>query len=236
VRIRAVTLDAAGTLFDVAEPVGVTYARVAARHGVALAAGDVDRRFRAAMATAPPMAFGGTDPADLATQERGWWQAVVATALGPAAAEVAPACFGELFEHYARAEAWRVYADVPSALAALRARGVRIAVVSNFDGRLPGLLAGLGLAPLLDHALHSTRAGCAKPAPAIFRAALAAIGVTPAEALHAGDGVTADVDGARVAGLRPVLVDRVGRRPPLPPTVVAIRALDELPALVAQAL
>ena len=230
--LGAVTLDAAGTLFDVAEPVGVTYARVAAHHGVRLVAEDVERRFRAAMAAAPPLAFPGAGAPDLPERERAWWRTVVQAALGSGAAPVAGACFADLFAYYARPAAWRVYPEVPAVLEALRASGLRLAVVSNFDGRLPGLLAGLGLSPFLDHVLHSSRVGCAKPDARIFHAAVAALGVPPGHALHAGDSVGVDVEGARAAGLRAVLVDRGGHRPPLPPGVAAIRSLGELPVLV----
>src|SRR5205807_1475626 len=94
-----------------------------------------------------------------------------------------------------------------------------LAVVSNFDGRLPRVLASLGLRPLVDLVVHSTAAAAAKPDPAIFRAALSALGVAPSAALHAGDGPVADVEGARRAGLRAVLLDRRpehGRRRSLP--------------------
>ena len=107
----------------------------------------------------------------------------------------------------------------------------RLAVVSNFDGRLPRVLASLGLRPLVDLVVHSTAAAAAKPDPAIFRAALSALGVAPSAALHAGDGPVADVEGARRAGLRAVLVDRGDHRPRLPADVPRIAALSELSAL-----
>jgi len=229
--LGAVTLDAAGTLFEVAEPVGTTYARLAARHGITLAPAEVERGFRTALAAAPPLAFPGGSPARLADHERAWWYAVVRRTFGAAGmSSHFDACFAELFDFYARAAAWRVFADAPEALRALRARGLRVGVVSNFDTRLIGLLDQLGLAPLVDRIVHSTRAGVAKPDPAIFHLALEALGVPPAEALHAGNEVVADVEGARAAGLRAVLVDREGRLAPLPPGVPRVRTLAELVA------
>lgn len=229
--LGAVTLDAAGTLFEVAEPVGVTYARVAARHGIGVTATELDRAFRAALAGAPPLAFPGASPVRLPDHERAWWYAVVRRTFGAAGmSSHFDACFAELFDFYARAAAWRVFADAPEALRALRARGLRVGVVSNFDTRLVGLLDQLGLAPLVDRIVHSTRAGVAKPDPAIFHLALEALGVPPAEALHAGNEVVADVEGARAAGLRAVLVDREGRLAPLPPGVPRVRTLAELVA------
>jgi putative hydrolase of the HAD superfamily len=229
--LRAVTLDAAGTLVEVAEPVGATYARIAAEHGIAVTPVDLERGFRTAFAAAPPLAFPGGSPTRLGEHERAWWYAVVRRAFGRgAAASTFDACFGELYAHYARPAAWRVLPEVAGALADLRARGLRLAVVSNFDGRLPGLLAGLGLAELVDAIVHSTAVGAAKPDPAIFHAALERLGACPDEALHAGDGLLEDVEGARGAGLAAVLVDRTGRAAEPPAGVPTIAGLDELPA------
>ena len=230
--IRAVTLDAAGTLFEVAEPVGATYARLAAAHGIAIAADAVDRGFRAAFAAAPPLAFPGASPTRLAEHERAWWYTVVRAAFGPAAhAAGFDVAFDAIFAHYARADAWRVFPEVPAALAALRGRGVRLAIVSNFDGRLRDLVDGLGLAPLVDATLWSTRVGHAKPAPEIFAAATGALGVAPGNALHVGDGAIADVEGARRAGMTAILVDRRAASP-APAGVRTVASLAELPPLL----
>jgi len=227
--LGAVTLDAAGTLLEVAEPVGVTYARVAARHGIRAVATELDRAFRYALGGAPPLAFPGASPVRLPDHERAWWYAVVRRTFGGAAASPGfDACFAELFALYAEPAAWRVFADAPAALRDLRARGLRIAVVSNFDGRLTRLLEGLHLAPLVDAVVHSSRAAAAKPDPAIFRAALAALGVAPSAALHVGNDVVADVEGARAAGLAAVLIQRDGDPPPLPAGVPCIRTLAGL--------
>ena len=103
------------------------------------------------------------------------------------------------------------YPEVDGVLRELRARGVRLVVVSNWDVSLHEVLARTGLAALVDGAVTSAELGVAKPDPAIFAAALeVAGGVAPGEALHAGDSVEADVAGARAAGLHAVLVRRDG--------------------------
>ena len=233
--LRAVTFDAAGTLFGIAEPVGETYARVAARHGIRVPASKADAGFRRAFSTAPPLAFPGASPTRLATHERAWWYTIVRRALGtPASGPAFDACFDELYEYFATAAAWRVFPDVPGALAALRAHGLRLAVVSNFDARLDGLLEGLGIRRLLDAVVCSSHAGSAKPDPAIFGAALAALDVPASVTLHAGDDLVADVLGARTAGLSAVLVCRSGPPPALPPDVEAIASLTELSVVVAE--
>ena len=227
--IRALTFDAAGTLIEVAEPVGATYARIAGRHGIAVAPAEVDRRFRAAMSAAPPLAFADISAVGLRAREREWWRAVVRGALGaPTNLAAFDRCFDELFEHYAGAAAWRVFPDVAQTLGALRTRGFAVAVVSNFDSRLEPLLADLGIGRLADHVLVSSRVGYAKPDPTIFRVACTTLGIPMRSAVHVGDSVALDVVGALAAGVGAVLVDRDGRRPVLPEGTRAITSLAEL--------
>jgi putative hydrolase of the HAD superfamily len=225
---RGVTLDAAGTLIEVAEPVGVTYARIAGRHGLALAPDVAAAGFRAAFASAPPL--GMTTERDVYARE--WWRSVVRASFGAAAGDaVFEACFAELFAYYARADAWRVFPEVPDTLRQLRADGVALAVVSNFDARLPGILGGLGVESLVDAIVFSTGVGAAKPAPAIFHHAVAAMGASLDETIHCGNDPVADVRGARAAGLAAVLIDRTGTGAAVPPDVPTIVTLAELPAV-----
>jgi putative hydrolase of the HAD superfamily len=232
-RAAAVTLDAGGTLVEVVEPVGTTYARIAGRFGIALDPAVAGDRFRAAFSLAPPLAFPGASPTRLPEHERAWWYAVVRHAFGPAASHPAfDACFDALFAHYAAATAWRLFPEVPGALATLRAHGVRLAVVSNFDRRLVGLLADLGLASAVDRIVYSSGVGAAKPDARPFTEALRRLGAAAADTLHVGDDLRSDVEGAAAAGLRPVLLDR-RRRGPVP-GVTTIATLAELPALALQ--
>lgn len=227
--LAAVTLDAAGTLLGPAEPVGATYARLAARHGVRADADAVDARFRRAFAAAPPLAFPGASPAQLEAHERAWWLALVRQAFGGGVRGAQlDAVFADCWAHYARAAAWRLYPDVAPALTAVRARGLRLAVVSNADARLATVLAELGLDRAVDAVICSARVGAAKPDPGIFRVALRAIGATPERAIHVGDSPVDDVQGAHAAGLAAVLVDRDGRHPVPPAGARMIRTLAAL--------
>lgn len=105
------------------------------------------------------------------------------------------------------------FPEVPGVLRALRAGGVTLVVVSNWDVSLHEALATAGLTPLLDGAISSAEAGAAKPDPAIFARALALAGGNrrAADAVHVGDEAV-DLDGARAAGIAPVLVRRDGTR------------------------
>jgi 2-haloalkanoic acid dehalogenase type II len=122
----------------------------------------------------------------------------------------------------------RVFPDAPPALRALRARGLRLVVVSNWDSSLPEWLERTGLAELVDGVVSSAVVGAEKPSPRIFEVALDLAGVARGEALHVGDSMATDVGGARAAGVRAVLIARGGGAPE---GVQAIRSLEELPSL-----
>lgn len=121
------------------------------------------------------------------------------------------------------------FPDVVPALRDLRERGLSLVVVSNWDISLPDGLASAGLERLLDGAVSSAEVGLAKPAAEPFRAGLALAGVGASEALYVGDSVDTDIEGARAAGLRAVLVSRGGDAPPRVESVV--RSLEQLPSL-----
>jgi putative hydrolase of the HAD superfamily len=121
------------------------------------------------------------------------------------------AFFNDLFAYYAASDAWRLYPEVIDTLAALKARGVRMSVISNFDSRLLPILAGLGAAPFFDQVFVSSRMGYAKPDPRIFHAALQHHGLSANEALHVGDSEFNDQRGAAGAGLKGILIDRSER-------------------------
>ncbi len=203
--IRAVLFDATGTLLAPADPVGETYARVAARHGAPLPAWRLGDAFARIHASSPPPVFPGTPTAELPARERAWWRAVVRGTLraadGTARVDDFEAFFDELFRFYAGAGAWRQLPGARQALTALRKRGLRTAVVSNFDGRLRGILDGLGLSPLLDAVVLPSDAGAAKPDPAIFLCALEALACAPGEAVFVGDDAHRDLAAARSLGI-----------------------------------
>lgn len=97
------------------------------------------------------------------------------------------------------------------ALAVLRSRGYRMAVISNADGRVEGLIRGAGLAPHFEFVLDSHVEGVEKPDPEIFLRACRRMGVEPGRSLYVGDLYPVDVVGARRAGLWTVLLDPLGR-------------------------
>lgn len=119
---------------------------------------------------------------------------------------------------------WRAYDDVRPAFERLRARGLKVGIVSNWDRRLEHLLRGLGLAEMIDTVVSSAVVGMRKPDPRIFEYACSAIDVAPANCVHVGDHQYADILGATAAGMTAVLIDRHG----VDQTGTAIPSLDAL--------
>lgn len=206
--IRAVLFDAVGTLIDLREPVGETYSRAVAEQGLRISAWRMGDAFARVVAAAEPLVFPEAEPVELPTLEREWWRRVVrSTFLAADSARRVPdfdACFEGLWRHYATPAAWLAREGAAETLAGLREQGLRTAVVSNFDGRLPGLLEALGLAPLLDTVVLPSDAGAAKPDPRIFLLALQRLDLAAAEALFVGDDAHHDLEGARAVGLEAV--------------------------------
>lgn len=122
------------------------------------------------------------------------------------------------------------YPDAAPALEALRAGGRRLAIVSNWDCSLGDWLEPAGLTGLVDCVVTSAVTGAAKPDPVIFRTALELLGATQADAVHVGDSLDKDIDGARAAGIRAILIERGNEQPPA--GVETIRSLADLPSLL----
>ncbi len=97
----------------------------------------------------------------------------------------------------------------PTVLAALRAR-VPLALCSNFSHSETALevLRDSGLQEHLDVVVISDAVGIRKPRPEIFRSVLEALGTDPAETLHVGDNLSADVGGANAVGMRTAWITR----------------------------
>lgn len=122
------------------------------------------------------------------------------------------------------------FADTKPALRALRLAGVTLVVVSNWDVSLHEMLAKTGLRAMVDGAIASAEAGSAKPDSLIFARALALAGAQARLTWHVGDSLDADVEGARRAGIEPVLIDRA--RGAAPAGVRRVTSLAELPGLI----
>lgn len=138
--------------------------------------------------------------------------------------------FEALYARFGDPDVWRFYDDVEPVLRELRSRGLRVGIISNWDTRLKRISDGLGLTPLVDFLVISAEAGMRKPDPRIFHLALEKAGVRPEEAMHVGDLPEEDAEGARRAGVRPILIDRRKRITPnsFPADVRVVASLSDL--------
>lgn len=216
----AVLFDAAGTLIELREPAGRTYARCAEPYGVRLPAWRLEDALGRILAAAPPMVFPGQTPAAAAVRERDWWRSVVRQSFLAADSTARfsdfDAFFDALYEHFSSVGCWRLREGCREALDALARLGIARAVVSNFDQRLPALLRELGVAGLLDAVVLPAEAGAAKPDRRIFELALARVGAVPERSVFVGDSPERDLAAAASVGLRAIDVATLATLSDLP--------------------
>lgn len=124
----------------------------------------------------------------------------------------------------------KVLPDTVPTLKKLKQAGYYLAVISNSDGTVTGELQRAGLDEYLEFVIDSSDVGVEKPHPEIFEMALDRSGIKPHEAIYVGDTYPIDVGGAELAGLRGILIDRVGAYPDA--TCPRIKSLSELSGLV----
>jgi putative hydrolase of the HAD superfamily len=217
--VRAVLLDALGTLVELPAPWPALVEELAAR-GVVIDEEQARAALRAEMAYYRAHHDEATGFAEL-DDLRDRCTEVLRAAL-PEHARSAANLRGALLASLR----FRAYPEVPGVLDELRELGVARVVVSNWDVSLRAVLDETGLAPLLDGLVISAEVGASKPDPAIFARALAVAGVSAGEALHVGDTAAADLAGARAAGIRALHLDRSGADGD------ALASLAELPGLV----
>ena len=136
-----------------------------------------------------------------------------------------------LMDAYARLEA---YQDAAPALAALRARGLKLAILSNGSPRMLAQAArSAQIDTLLDHVISVEDVGIYKPHPSVYRLACDKLGVWPAEIVFVSSNGW-DAWGAKAAGLRVAWCNRAGQpKERLTEAPDAeLRSLAELPALL----
>ncbi len=152
----------------------------------------------------------GTD----ASRQPSYFETILDVLGVPTAAR--PAIAAALREENIRDSLWRIiHDDTPAVLAALRARGYTLGIVSNADGRVAAGLRAAGLSDHFTAVIDSHVVGVEKPDRRIFDLALAGCGAEPSTALFVGDIYEIDVQGARNAGIAPLLLDPLGLYPPV---------------------
>lgn len=166
----------------------------------------------------------------------GWGKMVgtIATRAGLDESRVAELLDAAWPEHE-RLNLWcKVPEGLGDALDAIRAKGVKVAIISNSEGMLDRLFTELGILRHFDRVVDSGKVGVEKPDPRIFEIAMKEFDVPPSRTLHLGDVFATDILGARAAGIRYGLIDPFGHYegkhadvPRVPGAVEVARAVEE---------
>jgi putative hydrolase of the HAD superfamily len=208
--VRAVAFDAVGTLIHPDPPAAEVYAAVGRRFGSRRSAADCRRRFAAA--------FGRQEALDRVSEfktdagrELLRWRAIVGEVLDDATDP--EACFHELYDHFARPQAWRCEPETAAVLDWLGRRGYALVIASNYDARLRPVVTGMRELGPVRHLVISSEVGWRKPAAAFFAAVCRSVRLPPHQVLFLGDDRENDHDGALSAGLRGLLLDPDGSDP-----------------------
>lgn len=210
--ITTVTFDVGNTLLTCdPNPAGI-YSEILSRRGRAVSPDEIEPVFAAAWAemqerTPPGIDRYGSQPGG----EKMWWGAFLREVLARLGFQTAwEPLLDELYAAFSRPEIWKLYPETPGTLGALRTRGIDMAVISNWDRRLPEILDNLELTDFFSTITVSAIEGVEKPAAEIFARTLQRLGAEPGETIHIGDSPLEDYDGSRAAGMTAVLIDRPG--------------------------
>ncbi|MFP4336852.1 MAG: HAD-IA family hydrolase [Halothece sp.] len=209
---RVIFFDAVGTLFGVKGSVGEVYSAIARRFGVLTSPEELNQAFYQVFKTASPPAFPDVPLPQIPEKEFQWWRDI--TKLTFQKVGVAhkfidfDVFFTRLYRHFATASPWEVYPDVIPSLQRWQEQGVELAVISNFDSRLYGVLTALKLRSFFSSITISSEVGAAKPDPKIFQSAIAQYQVQPEQTWHIGDSRREDYEGAKAVGMQGFLLKR----------------------------
>ena len=137
--------------------------------------------------------------------------------------------FEEVFEAFGHAEHWEVRPELRPVLQTLKEQQYELGIISNFDTRLFQILKELSLSIYFDTITISSLVQAVKPSHEIFQYALDEHAIEPYEALHVGDSIREDWEGATKSGLKAVLLREKSE---VSENILRISSLHELPDLL----
>ena len=215
--IKVIFFDAVGTLFDVKGSVGEVYLGYAKKYGVPATEQikkALNEAFKQTLKDMPLPIFSVDQPEKLKQCERLWWFDVVhAVFYRVGMFEGFDDFFDEVFAAFGQSIHWELFPETREVLSQLRHQGFELGIISNFDSRFFQVSRALGINGFFDSVTISSLVGAVKPAKKIFSHALDQHMLFPQEALHVGDHLIEDFEGARQAGLHAVLIDRSSKKP-----------------------
>ncbi|WP_454061798.1 HAD-IA family hydrolase [Candidatus Nitrospira salsa] len=230
--IKVVFFDAAGTLIHINGSVADVYLQYAKKYGVQPTPdlkSAIQSAFSQAFQQAPPAIFHVSQPEKLKQCERLWWFDIVhAVFYRVGMFERFDDYFEEVYEAFGTGLHWKADPEVFPVLQTLKDLGYELGIISNFDTRLFQILDDLSLRSFFDTVTISSLVQSVKPSKQIFHFALNEHVVEPHEALHIGDSVKDDWEGAVQAGLHAVLLNGTGKSSHSAQSIQSFTQLPEL--------
>ncbi|KAJ3844680.1 HAD-like domain-containing protein [Lentinula raphanica] len=214
--IRLVTFDALHTLITPRWPIHVQYAMTFEPYLGTLDPNSIKRSFKTAL-----KALQVEKPAYKHGSQNWWAEVIKRTALGAGAnprildtslEDIVP----RLMNRFSSREGYRIFEDAHPTLRALHKRQIYTAVISNSDSRMRSVLTDLDLPGYTIPIVLSEEEGIEKPAKEIFLRTIERVNsmrgerIRPVQCIHVGDELEADYYGATKAGMRALLLRRMG--------------------------
>lgn len=212
-QFKLITFDCTNTLFYFKSPPEVQYLRTAVAHGIKEENFDKDLmklNFRKCFKelTQKHPNFGR----DTIFHHKWWEHLVVSVLMQSSRVELDRQTLvriaSKLIQQFSTRECWGKFDKSNELIAALKDAGKTVGVISNFDPQLHAILRDMEV-PQLDFVVTSYEAGVEKPKAEIFQRAIEASGlaIKPNEALHIGNEIQKDFEGARNAGWSAILIN-----------------------------
>ena len=199
--VKAVLLDLGGTLVSTTE-IPEVYRRILGAHGIKRSVEEISQ--------AQKEVEKQLDIQELAVLfEEYWirWNLLILRRLG--IEENAEALAQKIADRWWDYADVMLYPDVEETLQKLRVMGVKMGIVTNgLKSDYRQILEKVGLLDFFDVKVGIDNVGKMKPDRDIFLYALNELDASPSETLFVGDQLLEDYEGARKAGLTPLLIDR----------------------------
>jgi len=221
--INTISFDATGTLFDPMPSIGGIYAEILQQHDVFLFEPELEMRFMAEFHKSRSAPLTIVDE----SHEKHRWHSVVRGILGD---DFSEPIFENLWETMAEGYRWKPKSRVFRTLEALKERGFRMVISSNWDKRLHRILEELRLAPFFEKVFVSTELGEEKPNEEFYRKIAEELKAEPETLLHVGNSPANDYKPALRSGWNALLLHNRIPYGMEPGTVLG--SIDQLPEVL----
>lgn len=211
--IQAVFFDVGFTLLEQSPSIPIIVREVMARRGTPVPLECLQRNLPHAemkfgqFSREAPQTWG--DEREIAEIWRRYFAELLRPCYGAAGEQALAAAAADVQQEFELASSYALYPDVEQTLVALKERGIKLGVVSDWGIALGLIMRSFGLTEYFDFAVISATARRAKPDPELYHLALDRANVIADYALHVGDSYVRDALGARAVGITPVLIDRM---------------------------